>query len=131
MLNSLQNPLALLGRILIAALFVPAGFRKLAGFSGTMGYISSKGVPLPGLAAAIAVAVELGLGVLLLIGFQTRWAALGIALFTLFISFIFHAYWIDPSQSMMFFKNMSIVGGLFAFAAFGGGDWSVDGARRK
>lgn len=131
MLNSLQNPLTLLGRILIAALFIPAGFNKIAGFSGTMGYISSKGVPLPGLAAAIAVAVELGLGVLLLIGFQTRWAALGIALFTLVISFIFHAFWVDPSQSMMFFKNMAIVGGLFAFAAFGGGDWSVDGKRRN
>lgn len=131
MLNSLQNPLTLLGRILIAALFIPAGFNKIAGFSGTMGYIASKGVPLPGLAAAIAVAVELGLGVLLLIGFQTRWAALGIALFTLFISFIFHAFWIDPSQSLMFFKNMAIVGGLFAFAAFGGGGWSVDGTRSK
>ena len=130
MLNSLQNPLTLLGRILLAARFIPAGFNKIAGFSGTMGYISSKGVPLPGLAAAIAVAVELGLGVLLLIGFQTRWAALGIALFTLFISFIFHAFWVDPSQSMMFFKNMAIVGGLFAFAAFGGGGWSVDGTRR-
>jgi putative oxidoreductase len=129
MLNSLQNPLTLLGRILLAALFVPAGFGKITGFTGTMGYISSKGVPLPGVAAVIAICVELGLGLLLLIGFQTRWAALGIALFTLFISFIFHAFWSDPSQATMFFKNMAIVGGLFAFVAFGGGGWSVDARR--
>ena len=129
MLNALQNPLTLIGRILLAALFVPAGFGKITGFAGTMGYISSKGVPLPGVAAAIAILVELGLGLLLLIGFQTRWAALGIALFTLVISFIFHTFWSDPSQTTMFLKNMAIVGGLFAFVAFGGGGWSVDARR--
>ena len=76
MLNSLQNPLALIGRLLLALLFVPAGFSKIAGFSGTVGYIASKGVPLPSVAAAIAIVVELGLGILLAVGFQTRWAAL-------------------------------------------------------
>jgi putative oxidoreductase len=79
MLNSLQNPLSLVGRLLLALLFVPAGFAKIAGFAGTVGYISSKGVPLPEVAAAIAIVVELGLGILLAVGFQTRWAALGIA----------------------------------------------------
>jgi putative oxidoreductase len=129
MLHSLQNPLTLVGRILLAALFVPAGFAKITGFAGTMEYISSKGVPFPGVAAVIAVVVELGLGLLLLVGFQTRWAALGIAFFTLFISFIFHAFWSDPSQTLMFSKNMAIVGGLFAFAVFGGGGWSIDAKR--
>ena len=135
MLNSLQNPLSLLGRVLLALLFVPAGFGKIDGFAGTVGYIASKGVPLPEVAAAIAVAVELGLGLLLLVGFQIRWAALGIALFTLVITFIFHNFWAVPEaqmamQKLNFFKNMAIVGGLFAFAAFGGGAWSVD-AKRK
>jgi putative oxidoreductase len=135
MLNSLQNPLSLLGRVLLALLFVPAGFGKIAGFAGTVGYIASKGVPLPEVAAAIAIAVEFGLGLLLLVGLQTRWAALGIALFTLVITFIFHNFWAVPEaqmamQKLSFFKNMAIVGGLFAFAAFGGGAWSVD-ARRK
>ncbi|RYX96302.1 MAG: DoxX family protein [Comamonadaceae bacterium] len=129
MLNSLQNPLALIGRILLALLFVPAGFSKISGFDGTVGYIASKGVPLPGVAAAIAIVVELGLGLLLLVGFKTRWSALVIALFTLVITFIFHAFWNDPTQQMMFFKNMAIVGGLFGFAAHGGGAWSVDGQR--
>jgi putative oxidoreductase len=130
--HSLQNPLPLLGRALIALLFIPSGFGKLIGFSATAGYIASKGVPLPQAAAAIAVAVELGLGLLLLVGWQTRWAALGIALFTLVITFIFHPFWDVPAAQMMmqkmnFFKNMAIVGGLFGFAAFGGGGWSVDG----
>ncbi|MDB5967159.1 MAG: DoxX [Polaromonas sp.] len=131
MLNTLQNPLSLLGRVLLALLFVPAGFGKIAGFAGTVGYIASKGVPLPEVAAAIAIAVELGLGLLLLVGLQTRWAALGIALFTLVITIIFHNFWAVPAdqvmmQQMNFFKNMAIVGGLFGFAAFGGGAWSVD-----
>src|SRR6187551_42272 len=102
MLNSLQNPFSLLGRVLIALLFIPAGFGKIAGFAGTAGYIASKGVPLPEVAAAIAIAVELGLGLLLLVGLQTRWAALGIAVFTAVITFIFHNLFADPSQSQAF-----------------------------
>lgn len=134
MLNNLQNPLSLLGRVLLAMLFVPAGFTKLGGFTGTVGYIASQGVPLPQLAAAAAIAVELGLGLMLLAGFKTRWAALGIALFTFVITFVFHHFWSVPAEQVMmqqtnFFKNMAIVGGLLGFAAFGGGAWSVDGKR--
>ena len=131
MFANLQNPLSLIGRILLALLFVPAGFSKIAGFAGTVGYIASKGVPLPEVAAAIAIAVELGLGLLLLVGFMTRWAAVGIAIFTFVISFIFHNYWGVPAeqammQQLMFFKNMAVVGGLLTVAAWGAGAWSVD-----
>ena len=136
MFMSLQNPLALIGRALLALLFIPAGFSKLTGFAGTVGYIASKGVPMPEVAAAAGVGVELGLGLLVLVGFQTRWAALGMALFTLVISFIFHNFWGVPAeqvmaQSQQFFKNMAIVGGLLTVAAWGAGAWSVDGARRS
>ena len=135
MFNALQNPLALAGRALLALLFVPAGFAKIAGFAGTAGYIASKGVPLPEVAAAIAIAVELGLGLLLLVGWQTRWAALGIAVFTAVITFIFHNYWAVPAEQMMqqqqaFFKNIAIVGGLLLVVAFGAGAWSFDGKRQ-
>ena len=134
MSTSLQNPLALLGRALLALLFIPAGVSKLTGFAGTVGYIASKGVPLPELAAAVGVGVELGLGLLVLVGFQTRWAALGMAVFTLVISCIFHDFWGVPveqvmAQSQQFFKNMAIVGGLLTVAAWGAGAWSVDAAR--
>ncbi|MEO7952660.1 MAG: DoxX family protein [Polaromonas sp.] len=127
MFRSLQNPLSLIGRVLLALLFVPAGFSKMGGFAGTAGYIASKGVPLPEVAAAIAIAVELGLGLLLLAGFKTRWAALGIAAFTLVISFIFHAFWADATQAQSFFKNIAVVGGLLTVVAWGPGAWSIDG----
>ncbi len=136
MFTSLQNPLSFIGRALIALLFIPAGFAKIGGFAGTAGYIGSMGVPLPELAAAIAIVVELGLGILLLVGFQTRWAALGIAIFTFVITFIFHQYWGVPaemvmSQKLNFFKNMAAVGGLLTVAAWGAGAWSVDAKLNK
>lgn len=129
---STQNLLALLGRTLIALLFIPSGFSKLTGFAGVVGYIASKGVPLPEVCAAIAVAAELGLGLLLLVGWQTRWAALGLAIFVAVITPIFHNFWAVPeAQQMMqqqaFFKNLAAVGGLLAFVAFGPGGYSVDG----
>ena len=134
MFTSLQNPLSLMGRILLALLFVPSGFSKIGGFAGTVGYIASKGVPLPQLAAA-AIGIKLGLGLLLLIGCQTHWAALGIALFTVVITFIFHNFWAVPAEQVMaqqqnFFKNMAAVGGLLTVAAWGAGAWSVDGNQR-
>ena len=134
-LTPAQNALALIGRVLIAILFIPAGWGKIAGFAGTAGYIASKGVPLPEVAAAIAIAAELGLGLLLLVGYQARWAALGLGIFIAVITPIFHGYWAVPDaqkamQQMNFFKNMAIAGGAFALAAFGAGAWSLDGKRR-
>jgi putative oxidoreductase len=134
-LTPAQNAFALIGRVLIALLFVPSGWGKIGGFSGVVGYIAAKGVPMPEVCAAIAVATELGLGLLLLLGFKTRWVALLMAIFVLVISPIFHNYWAVPdaqvmAQKMNFFKNMAIAGGLLAFAAFGGGTFSVDGRRR-
>jgi putative oxidoreductase len=133
--DSLQDTLSLIGRILIAAFFVPSGFGKLMHFAGTVGYISSNGVPLPEVCAAIAVAVELGLGLLLLVGWQTRWVALAMAIFVLVITPIFHHYWSVPeaqvaAQKLNFNKNMSILGGLLAFAAVGAGRFSIDGRKR-
>ena len=135
MFTKLQNPLAFLGRALIALLFIPAGLTKLAGFVGTAGYIASMGVPFPFVSAGLAVAIEVGLGLLLLVGLQTRWAALGLAFFTVVITFIFHPFWGIPAEMVMsqqqaFFKNIAAVGGLLSIAAWGAGAWSVD-ARLK
>jgi putative oxidoreductase len=129
--GSLQDTLALVGRILIAVLFVPAGFNKLMGFAGTVGYIGSAGLPLPQLGAAIAVAVELGLGLMLLAGFKTRIAAIVLAVFTLAAGLLFHNFWAMPADKvyvnqLMFMKNLAIAGGLFALAALGAGRFSVD-----
>ena len=134
-LTAAQNAYALIGRILIALLFIPSGWAKIGGFAGTVGYISSKGIPLPEVAAAIAIAVELGLGILLLVGFKTRWTALLMAIFIIVITVIFHNYWAVEAaqvmaQKMNFYKNMAIAGGTLAFAAFGAGEYSVDGRSR-
>jgi len=122
---------ALVGRILIALLFVPAGWGKIVGFAGTTGYIASKGLPLPAVAAGIAIAVELGAGLLLLAGFKTRWAALALFVFLIPTTFIFHAFWNVPPEQVMaqqinFWKNVAIMGGLLYAWAFGAGRFSVD-----
>ena len=135
MLNTLQNPLALVGRLLLALLFLPAGIAKLTGFAGTVGYISSVGLPMPQVAAALALTVEIVGGLALLAGFGTRLAALALALFTLVASLLFHNYWALPAnqqfmQQLLFFKNIAVVGGLLTLAAWGAGAWSLD-ERRK
>jgi putative oxidoreductase len=126
----LQSTCILIGRALIAWLFVPAGIAKLVGFAGISAYIASKGVPLPELCAAIAVAAELGLGLLVLAGWQTRWAALGLAVFVAVITPVFHNFWDLPAaqamlQKQMFSKNLAIVGGLLLLAACGPGRYSL------
>ncbi len=134
--TSIQNALTLVGRALIALLFIPAGFAKIGGFAGVAGYIASKGVPLPEVAAALAIAAELGLGLLLLFGWKARWAALGLAIFVAVITPIFHNFWASPpaqlaAQQLNFYKNMAILGGLLLLVAFGPGGWSVDGNRGR
>lgn len=134
MLNALQNPLSLAGRLLLALLFLPAGFGKLTGFAGTVGYIASVGLPLPQLGAVVALVVEIAGGIALIAGFGTRFAALALALFTLVASFFFHNYWGVPAeqqfmQSLLFYKNIAVVGGLLTLAAWGPGAWSVDARR--
>jgi len=135
MLDKLQDPLSLAGRLLLAVLFLPAGIGKLTGFAGTAGYIASVGLPLPQVAAAVAVVVEIVGGLALIAGYGTRVAAIVLAAFTLVATFIFHAYWAVPAdqqmvQQLMFFKNVAVVGGLLTLAAWGAGAWSVDGRRR-
>lgn len=132
--TSLQDTLALVGRILIAVMFIPAGFSKIGGFAGTVGYATSVGLPAPQMAIAIAIVLELIGGLMLLVGYKTRWAAIALTVFTLVASFFFHNYWAMPEaqqmmQRLMFMKNLSIVGGLLAFAAFGAGRFSIDGKR--
>lgn len=129
--NSAQDTLALIGRTLIAYLFIPAGFGKLMGFGGTVGYITSAGLPLPEVAAVIAIIIELGLGIALLLGFKTRWTAIVMAIFTVATALFFHKYWSAPEamkmmQQINFNKNIAIAGGLLAFAAFGAGRFSID-----
>jgi putative oxidoreductase len=136
MFDKLQNPLALAGRLLLAVLFLPAGIGKLTGFAGTVGYISSVGLPMPQVAAALALAVEIVGGVALIAGYGTRLAAIVLAAFTLVASFFFHNYWAVPADQqlvpqLLFFKNIAVVGGLLTLAAWGAGAWSMDARRNR
>lgn len=135
MFEKFQNPLTLAARILMALLFLIAGYGKIGGFAGTAGYIASKGLPLPELGVVIAIVVELGGAVALIAGFQTRWVALVMAVFTVITGLIFHNYWAMPAEQVgvnqiMFLKNLSIAGGLLMMSAFGAGALSLD-AKRK
>lgn len=126
-----QDSLALLGRVLIALLFVPAGFAKIGGFAGIVGYIGAVGLPLPQLGAVIAIVVELGLGLLLLVGYKTRIVSIVLAVFTVATAVFFHNFWAMPADKayinqLMFFKNIAIAGGLLAIAALGAGRFSID-----
>ena len=135
MLTTLQNPLTLIGRLLFALLFLPAGISKILGFAGAVGYIGSKGLPMPALGAVIAIIVEVGGSLALISGFGTRIAALALAVFTLVATFFFHNFWGVPAyqammQQLMFYKNIAVVGGLLVLAAHGAGGWSFDARRR-
>jgi putative oxidoreductase len=126
-----NNIAALVGRILLAAIFVISGFGKIGGFEGTAGYIASKGLPMPQVLAALTIALELGGGILLIIGFKARWVALLFFLWLIPTTFIFHKFWgIDAAQAQAqminFLKNVSIMGGMLLLFAFGPGAYSLD-----
>lgn len=130
--TNVQNGAALVGRILLALIFITSGLQKVTGFEGTVGYIASKGLPLPQVGAIIAILCELGAGTLLAIGFKARWAGLVLAIFTLAAGLMFHNFWIDTdamakmNQTIHFWKNVSIAGGMLMVFAFGPGRYSVD-----
>jgi putative oxidoreductase len=139
MTASASNPtsaaLVLTGRILLALMFVLAGFSKIGGVDGTTAYIASKGLPVPSLLAVATIALEVVGGLALMVGWQTRWAALALALFTLAASVIFHNFWALPAeqqmvQQLMFMKNLSVAGGMLVLSAFGAGALSLDARRR-
>ena len=131
----MNNALNLIGRLMFVALFLPAGLSKLSGFEGTVGYIESVGLPLPALAAAAALALEIFGSIALLIGFQTRFVAAVLAIFTLVATLFFHAFWaVAPEQAfvqqLLFFKNIGVIGGLLVLASSGAGAWSLDAKKQ-
>ena len=115
------------GRLLLAAIFLLSGWSKLADPAGTIGYIQSVGLPFPQVGVAIAIAVELVGGALLVIGYRTRFVAAALALFTLATAIFFHSALGDQNQFIHFFKNVAIAGGLLQVIAFGAGRFSLDG----
>lgn len=136
MSHTIQHALSLTGRLMLALLFIPAGISKMTDFAGTVGYIASAGLPMPQLGAVLAIIVEVGAGLMIALGWKTRWAALALALFTLAASVFFHDYWAKPAdqagmQQLMFYKNLAVAGGLLLLGAFGPGWLSLDDRARR
>lgn len=119
----------LAGRVLLSILFIFAGFGKLTAISATAGWFGSIGLPVPTVTAVVVGLVELLGGLAILVGFQTRIAAIVIALFTLGATAIAHLDFSDAMQVLMLQKNLAIAGGLLILAIVGAGSLSVDGRR--
>lgn len=117
---------AAIGRLMISIIFIYSGVAKLMAPAATIAYIASSGLPFGGLAMMIAVAVELGGGMLLMLGFQTRPVAAGLALFSLVTGLAFHHAIGDQSQLLQLLKNIAMAGGLLQVVAFGAGVFSLD-----
>lgn len=118
--------LAFAGRLLIGVPFAMSGLSKLAAYGATTAMIGAVGLPVPPLAYAVAVAVELGGGLLLIAGFQTRIVAIAVALFSLATALSFHSNFADQNQMIHFLKNVMMAGGLLQVVAFGAGSFSID-----
>ena len=114
----------LVARILLAAIFLWAGWGKVGGFEGTVGRIGAAGLPMGQILAAGAIALEIGGGLMLIAGWHARWAALALAMFSVVTGIAFHAFWSVPpeqvvGQKIHFLKNIAIAGGLLMLWAHG------------
>lgn len=123
--------LALGGRALISVLFISAGINKVMNWSGTVMFMDMQGMIMIPFFLCAAIVIEIGCGLCLLVGFQTRVAALALFLFLVPVTFIFHGFWNYPPdkqglQIIMLFKNLAIMGGLLMLAAMGPGPLSFD-----
>jgi putative oxidoreductase len=121
------NDIALLiGRILIAVLFLIAAYNKAKGLTGTTAYFTRLGIPAPSIMAPVVIAFEAIAGLLLLAGFKTRLVALTVAVFVVIAALIAHTNFADGNQLNHFLKNLAIAGGLLALFVSGAGAFSVD-----
>jgi putative oxidoreductase len=119
------------GRVLIGLPFAMSGLSKLGAYAATTALINSAGLPLPPLAFAVAVAVELGGGLLLIAGYQARAVALALAVFSIATAVSFHSNFADQNQMIHFLKNVMMAGGLLQIAAFGAGALSIDNRSKR
>lgn len=142
MSSTANNSLLLAARVLLAIMFITSGFQKLIDPSGTAGMITGAGIPAATLLAYVAGLFELVTGLAVFTGFQTKIAAILLALFCLFTAFVFHNGAINipgfaPEANglltvfngLIFWKNVSLAGGFLALAAAGAGAYSIDARR--
>jgi putative oxidoreductase len=124
---SLINAGVLLGRVLLAAIFILSGFNKIGAYAATAAHMTNAGVP--GSLLPLVIILELVAGALVVAGWQTRVAALALAGFTALATYFFHFDFGNEQQVIHFLKNLSIIGGLLVLAGSGPGAWSVEGRK--
>ncbi|MGP1676101.1 MAG: DoxX family protein [Burkholderiales bacterium] len=128
---NVQNSAALVGRILLALIFIISGYGKIGGYAGTAGYMASKGLPMVAVLLPLTIAIELGGGLLIALGWKARWVAAVIFLFLIPVTLVFHSpAGLAPAeaqqQMIQLLKNLSIMGGMLGLFAFGPGGFSLD-----
>ena len=128
-MNKLNDVSELLGRFLISAIFIVAGYGKLAGYAGTQAYMESQGVP--GALLPLVIATELGGGLLVLAGLWTRAAAFAVGGFSALSALLFHANFADQTQQILFMKNFAMAGGFLFLVIHGSGAFSIDAWRAR
>ena len=125
----------LLGRICLAAIFLQSGFDKLFNFDKTILLMTSKNMPLPAILLPPAIAILLAGGMMLLVGWRARWAALALIVFMIPATLVFHSFWTYPEAQFVnqfhhFFKNLAIIGALLMVMGMGSGGMSLDANRQ-
>jgi putative oxidoreductase len=125
--GTLSAATLLFGRLLLASLFLLEGWSKLRGYDAAVGYMTRFGVPGSLLPAVIAL--EVGGGLMLAAGWQTRIASAGLAVFCFLAAILFHTNFADRNQLLHFEKDLAIAGGLLVLAVAGAGLWSLDAHR--
>lgn len=118
-----------IARMMLGHLFLITGWQKIGGYEGTQGYMESVGVP--GMLLPLVILLELGAGLAIIIGWQTKLAAASLALFTIASAVLFHHNFSDQMQTIMFMKNIAISGGLMLLAVYGAGACSLDNRSSK
>jgi putative oxidoreductase len=131
MTNSTRSLIQALGRVLMCVLFVLGGYNKAVDPAVTAAMMAKVGTPLPSLVAILAIAIELGGGVLLLIGLFTQPVAVALGVWCIATALVAHTHWADPNMEIHFWKNVAMAGGFAYIAAFGAGAFSVDAARSR
>lgn len=132
----LQGPLALAGRLLLAAAWLPSGFSKIGNFAGTTQFMAGVGMPAPAFMLVCAIVIEIVGAALLLVGYKARWAALALIAFMVLATYFFHNPWAVPKEQFMeqmihMSKNNAITGALLLILVTGPGPWSLDSRRQR
>jgi putative oxidoreductase len=125
------DTIAFIGRCLMAVLFLLSGFGKVVGPAATITWIASTGLPMPTVGYIVALVIELGGGLLLILGWQIPAVGAVLSVYAIATAFIFHRNVADQNQLFHFLKNIAVMGGLFQLMAFGAGKFSLDARRAR